>query len=231
MSEGDEKSLPKECKLLSSILYTSCSFFLADLHYDRLVASSKSFAWPTPQRQDFDRALYQAISTRAHLTLRIRLLCGSDGLFSAEAFSWETVTTDSSWTVLLDVRPVDADLRLVQHKTTLREHYEEPVKRLGTSYTAHQEVLLYNKQGLITEGTISSIAVRRQGKWITPRVESGCLAGVMRRCLLNQDMITEGDIHKDELQNGESVIIFNALRGVLDATLDQGTQKKSVSKS
>jgi branched-subunit amino acid aminotransferase/4-amino-4-deoxychorismate lyase len=240
MLENNATPLPSGTKLLSSILYTSCSFFLIDHHYDRLVASCKRLGWTAPERQDLERALYGAIAKQAHLTLRIRLLYDEKGHFQAEAFPWQVqknllgplapadaqaahghdVPAAQSWTLYLDSQPTDVDLRLIINKTTSREHYEQPCIRLKTAYTDRQEVLLFNAQNLVTEGTITNVAFRREEKWVTPCLKSGCLPGVTRRFLLEKGLIIEREVKVSELQDGERVLLFNALRGVFEAKLD-----------
>jgi branched-subunit amino acid aminotransferase/4-amino-4-deoxychorismate lyase len=65
-----------------------------------------------------------------------------------------------------------------------------------------------------------NIAVFREGRWVTPQVSCGLLSGVMREELLERGEIVEGVILARELQPGEAVRCFNALRGSRVAALE-----------
>lgn len=105
-------------------------------------------------------------------------------------------------------------------KTTVRSHYSEarestlPGKRVGK-----EEVLLYNFQGLLTEGSITNVAVRHGDRWITPMLSSGCLCGVMRHNLLKLGLIEELKIDIHTITPGTELLIFNAIFGVAKGIL------------
>jgi para-aminobenzoate synthetase/4-amino-4-deoxychorismate lyase len=109
-------------------------------------------------------------------------------------------------------RPVDSADPFLYHKTTRRQAYD--AARAGLA--AGEDALLYNERGEITEGTIANIAVERGGRWITPPVSCGLLAGVMRAELLAEGKLTEGIIRLDELVPGERILYFNAVRGLAE---------------
>ncbi|KIP11680.1 hypothetical protein PHLGIDRAFT_82934, partial [Phlebiopsis gigantea 11061_1 CR5-6] len=75
------------------------------------------------------------------------------------------------------------------------------------------DVLLYNADGIATETSIRNVAFRRGGQWVTPGSDSGCLPGVVRRALLEEGQIVEGDVRKEELCVDETVLTFNGVEG------------------
>lgn len=115
--------------------------------------------------------------------------------------------------VHLDSSPTPPSL-FTSHKTTSRAHYLAARSRAGlASYDS--EVLLWNPAGDVTEGSITNVAFWRAGRWVTPRLDSGGLGGVMRRWLLEQGAWSEGTVRKDDVRSGERVLLSNALRGVV----------------
>ena len=46
------------------------------------------------------------------------------------------------------------------------------------------DALFMNERGEVTEGAISNVFMEKDGRWLTPPVECGLLAGVYRRHLL-----------------------------------------------
>ena len=65
----------------------------------------------------------------------------------------------------------------------------------------------------MTETTIANIAVCRDGRWVTPPVSEGLLAGTMRAELLARGVITEGRIAVGSLLGACRLAAFNAVRG------------------
>lgn len=100
------------------------------------------------------------------------------------------------------------------HKTTSRELYLASRARLHLSAAYTSEALLWNPAGEVTEGSITNVAFWRGTCWVTPRLESGGLGGVMRRWLVEQGEWTEGTVGKDSVRKGERVLLSNAVRGV-----------------
>lgn len=107
-------------------------------------------------------------------------------------------------------------------KTTFRDVYDHArvrnEKRLqpGSTDWSGSDVLLYNDEGYIMEATIFNVAFYRSCKWVTPSTNSGCLPGVMRRWLLQNNQIFEDEsrcLTKDSIQPGEWVLLFNGVQG------------------
>lgn len=85
------------------------------------------------------------------------------------------------------------------------------------------EIVLFNNKLEVTEGSITNIAVPvSEGgvvKYITPRLTTGCLCGIMRYYLLAKGLIHEGDLTLGDLKPGSKIIIFNGVMGVKKAEL------------
>ena len=178
---------------------------------------------------------------KAHLTLRLRLTLDKEaetevevsemtvqkslmGPFSSGTplqFPGSVISSGEPWTLTLDTEPTPTMslLALIENKTTSRSHYEMPMQRRQRSLKKREEVLLYNERGEVTEGTITNVLFLRSGTWVTPDCRSGLLNGVVRQSLLEAKKIEERLIKKEELVNGETVMMCNGVRGVFPATL------------
>jgi para-aminobenzoate synthetase/4-amino-4-deoxychorismate lyase len=53
------------------------------------------------------------------------------------------------------------------------------------------DIVLFNEDGQITEGTRGNIAVQLDGRWVTPPLQCGLLPGVGRALALSQGRLTE----------------------------------------
>jgi 4-amino-4-deoxychorismate lyase len=93
--------------------------------------------------------------------------------------------------------------------------YDCSRKRVGiASFAEKKEVLLWNSDGDIMEGSITSIYIwRNEEGWITPELESGCQAGTTRRWALKQGIATPGVVKHDELKPGIWVVLSNGVKG------------------
>jgi para-aminobenzoate synthetase/4-amino-4-deoxychorismate lyase len=87
------------------------------------------------------------------------------------------------------------------------------------------DMLFVDAAGHLTEGARSNVFVRlAPGRWATPPLAAGVLPGVMRGLLL-QDPASpvyraeECPITRAELLEAQDLIVCNALRGPLPATL------------
>lgn len=102
-------------------------------------------------------------------------------------------------------------------KTTNRGHYDAARARFGLPGAGGPaDVLLWNTKGMITETSVRNLAFFRRGRWVTPHDSTGCLPGVMRRWLLEQGLVVtddQGMLSKDNVREGELVLIFNAVEG------------------
>lgn len=132
----------------------------------------------------------------------------------------QTLPSPNPLVVFLDTDPTPSSL-FTRTKTTCRDHYTAARNRfhIPPPPTASPfEVLLYNEDGDITETSIRNIAFVRRSppRWVTPSASTGCLPGVVRRWLLDNDRIVEaveGELKRDGLVEGEYVLTFNGVEG------------------
>lgn len=83
--------------------------------------------------------------------------------------------------------------------------------------TDFAEALQYNAEGQLTEGIARNVFWYHQGRWYTPALQTGALAGVMRRQLLNYftlNQVIETQATLAELQQAEEVFVCNSLQGI-----------------
>jgi 4-amino-4-deoxychorismate lyase len=101
------------------------------------------------------------------------------------------------------------------YKTTSRDMYVSARERAGIKDMAEKrEVLIISeKDGEIMEGSLTSPFFWREGRWITPPLESGGQAGTTRRWALERGICVERVVKVDELVDGELCWISNGVRG------------------
>ena len=111
--------------------------------------------------------------------------------------------------------PVDPTL---YHKTTQRPIYA--LQYLQAAERGFDDVLFLNLRGEVTEGAISNVFVEKDGRWATPPIECGLLAGVYRRHLLaTRPEFEERVLRLNDLRHADGVYIANAVRGLRRVTI------------
>ncbi|KAK5120724.1 hypothetical protein LTR85_006082 [Meristemomyces frigidus] len=117
------------------------------------------------------------------------------------------------WVVTLDNVATEASA-VTMYKTNDRSPYDRARATAGIkSYAETKEVLLFNTDDEILDGSISTPYFCRDGRWITPASASGGLQGTTRRWALENGLCVEETIKKPELVDGELMWLSNAARG------------------
>ncbi len=178
-----------------------------DRHLARMKASGDRFGFV------FDRHAarneLQAATFRLRAPARVRLLLASGGQLAVEVRPLPPEPT-TPVTVRVVALPVDSgDFRL-RHKTTDRAFYDAA---RGTAF----EVVFTDDEGRLTEGSFTNVFVERDGMMLTPPLDTGLLAGVLRNELIDTGRAREADLRIDDLKHG--FFVGNALRGLLPARL------------
>jgi 4-amino-4-deoxychorismate lyase len=115
--------------------------------------------------------------------------------------------------VFLDVAPTKVT-GTAYYKHTNRDRYLAARKRMGIDSTnSVDEVLLYNTAGEVTEGSLRTISVWRDGGWVTPPLSSGCMDGSVRRWMLSTKKVRDARVLKDDLRPGEWILTSNGIEG------------------
>lgn len=117
----------------------------------------------------------------------------------------------------LDTEPTSPSL-FTSTKTTRREVYNLARARVGIPAVGVEpgtpnDVALYRSDGQVMETSIRNIAFWREGRWVTPLLQAGCLPGITRRLLLEEGKVEEGEVLITDLKVGEILLLSNGVEG------------------
>ncbi|MBN1928956.1 MAG: aminodeoxychorismate synthase component I [Chlorobiaceae bacterium] len=211
LAEPDAGSPPG---IFETLQWNGWEYLLLDDHLDRLTSSAHALGI------DSDRsAILESLSGKA-LELRqlggrhrVRLTLGGNGVVTVGSEPFVFDTSGKPVRVCIARERADSRDPLLRHKTTAREQYDQALKE--ATERGFGEALFLNERGELTEGAISNLLLRLDGRWFTPPETSGLLNGVFRRYLLRtRPWITERTLTLDDLRRAEMVLICNALRGL-----------------
>lgn len=239
-SDESSKVVNEEFDLLSTIRYDpklpeNEQFFLLDYHIFRLNLAIQFFQWDVEITTEvlLDH-LKEAVKADPTIPYKLRVLLSSDRSLKVEAYKVpersdlfsglvpQTPPTNEYYKVYVDPGPTPIG-PFTSFKTTHRDVYTQARNRMQLFIECDDdkndgrpcEILLHNPRGDVTEGSITNIALWRDGTWVTPPLVSGCLFGVTRQYLLATGKVQEKEtIAIDTVQDGERVLVFNGIIGV-----------------
>jgi branched-chain amino acid aminotransferase len=120
---------------------------------------------------------------------------------------------------MLDIYPAGRKKvdNLIGLKLTRREVFEE-----AAAYAKENQLddaIVLNEDGFVCDSSIANVFLVKDGKILTPSLDQGCVAGVMRRLLIENLVVSGYSVEEkrvtiDELLNANEVFLTNAIRGV-----------------
>lgn len=212
--------------LIETMYFHDRKIWLLDLHYERLKAGLEALRFPTMSIFDFEKEIAKTIIANHN---------PGKGILRAQFFLNEALYELHYWIEYLAVKDIHVDwkengLRLGITtdfiKSPDRLSYLKHSSRLVYIMAKHEavlhdwdDILLTNPNGNIVESTISNVFVVKNNMIFTPPLSEGCVAGVMRRYLLNEDTIGslkffERVIEPSFLEDADEVFLTNAIRGI-----------------
>lgn len=191
----------------------------ADAHLARMSEAAQHFGYPWDVRH-VKGALQSVANAHAQGTWRVRLLMDAQGRARAEAYALPP--SPARVGLQLAGRALDeAHGEFVRCKTTRRAHYDAFTPTDPEVF----DTLLWNADGELTECTRGNVAFKLDGRWVTPPLRCGLLAGVGRaRALLQGRIQEEAVVRVEDLPRVEALAFVNSLRGWIPAELTGAEQ-------
>jgi para-aminobenzoate synthetase/4-amino-4-deoxychorismate lyase len=186
-------------------------------HLQRLAASARYFGFPCDLAA-LRHLLQGACAALPEGPQRLRLALNQAGLPSVQQAPLMALE-DGPVKLLLAEAPVASNELFLRHKTTLRARYDAGWRHAETQGAF--DTLFFNERGELTEGGRSNVFVKLDGRWHTPPLHAGLLPGVMRAVLLDDPLwaARESVLPVESLRQAQEIVVCNALRGALRATL------------
>jgi para-aminobenzoate synthetase/4-amino-4-deoxychorismate lyase len=233
--DSDTAEKFRECHLKAAFLTHSAEPFslvetllwqdgypLIELHLDRLEDSAEYFDYPCDRNQIKAALLEYAAAFADRKPRKVRLLLGCEGSLhlTNEILPERASGGDvQPGRVCIASQRTDPRDRMLFHKTTHRPLYAKAFN--AASQAGYDDVLFINLRGEVTEGAISNLFVVKDGRWLTPPVECGLLAGVYRRHILETRAdVEERVLYAEDLRTADAVYLANAVRGVRRVAID-----------
>ncbi|MPQ44115.1 aminotransferase class IV [Clostridium tarantellae] len=91
---------------------------------------------------------------------------------------------------------------LIEKKKAIRQGFEE--------------CIFLNEKGFLTEGSTSNMFFVKKNKIYTPAVSCGLLNGIVRRWIINNFKVIEGEFLLKDLHECEGIFLTNSLMGIMN---------------
>jgi len=180
-----------------------------EAHLERMKESAADLGFRY-SRHDARNELQAATFGKRYAAM-VRLLLGPSGAMAIELRPMPETPAEPVRVALAPLPVEPSDLRL-KNKTSDRDFYDA-ARRASDAF----EVIFETPDGLITEGSRTNVFVEKDGILVTPRLETGLLAGVFRAQQIASGKAVEGDVRAADLADG--FFIGNSVRGMMAATL------------
>lgn len=203
-------------------------YWLLDYHLERLERSAEFFGCPF-LRDEAENMLADWPWQDKNSPQRVRLTLAKDGTMTITAADCglpgaisfaQAAKAGELPAICLCERPTDSQSVYLYHKTTNRDFYNR--EREQAVAAGCFDAVFINERGELTEGAITNIFVRKDGKIVTPPVTSGLLDGVFRRFLLEGGgggPVFEEVLTARDLEDAEEIYLGNSVRGLIRVRL------------
>jgi para-aminobenzoate synthetase/4-amino-4-deoxychorismate lyase len=183
-----------------------------DRHLERLSGSAEYFDFRLDE-VEVREAVEKTAASAPATTVRLRLSLRKDGTVRVAATPF-TDDPDVVHVAIDDVAQDPSDVFLF-HKTSRRDRYDAARRR----HPDVDDVLLVNDRREITESTIANVAARIEGRWITPPLEAGLLAGIGRAVALEEGRVVERTVTIADARTAGELALISDVRGWRRAVL------------
>ncbi|MBU9671883.1 aminodeoxychorismate synthase component I [Planococcus sp. CP5-4] len=202
-----------EFALLESLKLEDGNYPLVALHLARLKKSAAYFRFALDE-ETLAKQLELLASKHATGLFKVRLTLERNG--KLELIAQPAVPIEQPIRCALAKVPVDSRNAFFYHKTTNRGIYEQHQQHAPDAFS----VLLWNDREELTEFTIGNLVAEKDGRYYTPPVSSGLLAGTYREQLIEEGRIESKVLKKDELNTFDAIWFINSVRGWMKVELD-----------
>ncbi|MCG7399298.1 MULTISPECIES: aminodeoxychorismate synthase component I [Caballeronia] len=189
-------------------------------HVARLKASAAYLGFTFDEASLHEQTAQHIADFEGQKPYRMRIALAKSGRITMTSAPLAPLPSDTVNVLLASERgfaPQSSADPLLRHKTTRRADYDRAWK--AAEAEGAFDMLFVNERGELTEGGRSSVFVKLDGEWFTPPIDAGVLPGVMRAVLMEELGARERALTPNELDNAQSLLISNALRGAVEARL------------
>jgi branched-chain amino acid aminotransferase len=175
-------------------------------HMRRALNSARRNDQPFPNEELIRSAVAETIVANRFPIGRLRLLFGIDGNLCVTHQEYFEVSTNANLGILHSTEQSSS-------RVEKRYPYTKNLEILTQAKNAGlDDVVIINRDGLITETAIANLIFEIDGSWITPPLSDGVLPGVMRALLIERNGVVVRQIRASQLNEIGSGFVVSSLK-------------------
>ena len=175
-------------------------------HMRRAVASCKQLGISIAGEEQVRAAVALLCQTQRYPNGLLRISFGSDGNWSAVHLPYTQILEPASVVIFSDRISVDGQ-PVKSYPYTHRLDILNSVKAQG-----FDEAIIVNEADRVCEGAVTNLLLKIDGKWLTPPISDGVLAGVMRALVVEYCGVAVKSIEVADLARVDSAFLLSSLR-------------------
>ena len=231
---ADNRGLRFGDGLFETFKYVNNELLLFDEHIARLFKGMNSLQIEIPKHftpLKIHEQVIQLVNKNRQKKARIRLTIvrGNGGLYDAEnnnpiylIQSWELPDANGMLNVNgLQLCIYNEARKMADHFSNLKHNNYLPyfMRALEAKKNKCNDAIILNNHGRVCDSTIANIFIIRDGAVFTPALTEGCIAGIMRKFILQKLRdsgfpITETSISTDDLLQADEVFLSNSIYNI-----------------
>ena len=175
-------------------------------HMRRAVNSAAKEKIKLPSEELVRESIAVLLQAESHAAGLLRVSFDASGNWAAVHLAY----TEPVSAAKVGTHPVALVMDGVPVKSYPYNHRLEILEQARTN--GFDEALVTSTDGKICEGAVTNVLLRISGKWCTPPLSDGVLAGVMRALVIENCDVTVRSIATSEIGNIESGFLLSSLR-------------------
>ena len=193
--------------------------FAIDLHLKRLNHSLEHLGIETVDPGQLEKGVQEVVSANpAEPYGRLRITVFSDGETLITHIPYESPNENASLARYPNVKNSQYSI-----SNTKSASYAENFRAVRLAKArGFSDALFVNERNEVVESAVANIIVHRDGKWLTPKMDSGCLPGVTRSLLIQNFEVLEATVLEKELSECDAIALISSLREIVPVERYEG---------
>jgi len=200
----------KNFELIETILWDKKFLFLKE-HLNRIEKSAKYFDFCFNKAKIITELKKLVKEFKKDTKIKVRVLLNKEGNLKIEYIPISKNQVSKIGKIAISKYRVNPENIFLYHKTTNRELFDSEYRYY--SKKGFYDVIFLNIRNEVTEGAISNIFIKKDGKFYTPPVSSGLLPGIYREYFIKRSKAIEKVLYLKDLYEADEIFLCNSVRG------------------
>lgn len=211
------KKLLKPKYIFTTLKFSGGILYFKSSHINRLINTKKFFSFPISESKIIRKfTRLENLLKKINKILKIHFRIYSNGKIQ---IFLTPIEKKKGFIFKISSIKTKSENIFLYYKTNNRILYENELRKAKKEN--FDEVVFFNENGYLTEGSYTNIIVQIDGKFYTPPIQSGLLNGIFREKMIKKYQIKEKNININEFLSSECIFFINSVRGILKGRLIQ----------